>query len=85
MGLWGKYYIVLRTEFQGRYTSEIIFQDHDFSIALEEYDVVLKTCPGVKKIVLGVENGKLRAHRSHFFLYSRTVIHCEQVADFSEL
>ena len=45
-------------------------QNHAHAITLEEY--VLKTCPDVQKVVLGVENGPNRDHLSHFVFVSQT-------------
>ena len=70
----------------GRFIFERSLQNHVHSITLEEN--VLKTCPDMSNVVLGVENDHFRDHQSQGFLFSRPdyfMIYCEQVADFSEL
>ena len=82
LSLW----LLTNTSVFGRLTGNTTLQNHCHSILLEEY--VLKTCPGVQKVVLGIEYDQFRDHQSQLFLMTncpRHVSHCEQVADFSEL
>ena len=57
-----------------RLIGKTTLQNHAHSITLEEYNVIVKTCPDVQKVVLGVENGHYRDYRSHLFVMFQTRI-----------
>ena len=58
----------------GRFIFERSLQNHVHSITLEEN--VLKTCPKMSNVVLGVENDHVRDHQSQgFFVFQTGLFH----------